>query len=178
MVLFALCITAFAGCKATPAEAKPARENSERVTGATLTRGQTQSPDEDAVILLWEQHWTLEKDGTGHRCDPQRLKLFNRRPIRSVADPRLDFVEGQDKLVIHKAQTILPDGTIMPVPDYSFNIAAPNDVAGWPEYAGWQQQIVSFSGIEPGVVLELDYEVTTPAGVLPWLEADLRLLEE
>ncbi len=178
IVLFALCTAAVAGCEATPAQATPARENSERVTGATLTRGQTQSPDEDAVILLWDQRWTLEKDGTVHRRVHQRLRLLNRRPIRSVADPRLDFVEGQDKLVIHKAQTILPDGKIMPVPDYSFNIAAPNDVAGWPEYAGWQQQIVSFSGIEPGVVLELDYEVITPAGVLPWLEADLRLLEE
>ncbi|MBU0717147.1 MAG: DUF3857 domain-containing protein, partial [Planctomycetes bacterium] len=87
-------------------------------------------------------------------------------------------VNGQDKLIIHQAQTTLPDGTVLPVPDYSFNIAAPDDVSGWPEYADWQQQVVCFSGIEDGVVLELDYEVVTPRGVLPWIEADVRLDHE
>ena len=30
--------------------------------------------------------------------------------------------------------------TILPVPDYSFNLAAPDDVSGWPQYADWQQK--------------------------------------
>lgn len=120
----------------------------------------------------------MEKDGTVHRRDHQWIKLLNSRPIWRVADPRIDFVHGQDKLIIHTAQTHLPDGKILPVPDYSFNIAGPDDVAGWPQYAGWQQQIVCFSGIENNVVLELDYEIVTPSGVLPWIEADLRLHED
>jgi len=140
--------------------------------------GAAQFPDDDAVILRWAQHWTLQRDGTVHRRDHRWLKLLNRRPIRRVGDPRLDFVHGQDKLVVHAARTHLPNGEILRVPDYSFNIAAPNDVAGWPEYANWQQQIVSFSGIETNAVIELDYEVVTPAGVLPWVEADLRLNED
>ena len=53
-----------------------------------------------------------------------------------------------------------------------------DDVAGWPEYSDWQEIVVSFSGIEPGVVLELDYEIITPAGVLPWIDADIRLDNE
>ncbi|UCC29408.1 MAG: DUF3857 domain-containing protein [Phycisphaerales bacterium] len=143
-----------------------------------LSIGAAQFPDDDAVILRWVQRWTLQRDGTVHRRDHRWLKLLNRRPIRRFGDPRLDFVHGQDKLVVHTARTHLPDGEILRVPKYSFNLAAPNDVAGWPEYANWQQQIVSFSGIETNAVLELDYEVVTPAGVLPWVEADLRLNED
>lgn len=143
-----------------------------------LSIGAAQFPDDDAVILRWVQRWTLQRDGTVHRRDHQWLKLLNRRPIRRVGDPRLDFVHGQDKLVVHTARTHLPNGEILRVPEYSFNFAAPNDVAGWPEYANWQQQIVSFSGIETNAVLELDYEVVTPPGVLPWVEADLRLNED
>jgi hypothetical protein len=120
----------------------------------------------------------VERDGTVHRRDHQWLKLLNSRPIRRVADPRIDFAAGRDELIIHTARTHLPNGEILPVPDYSFNIAGPNDLAGWPEYAEWQQQIVSFSGIEDNVVLEMDYEIVTPPGVLPWIEADVRLNDD
>ncbi|MCH8949881.1 MAG: DUF3857 domain-containing protein, partial [Chloroflexi bacterium] len=132
-------------------------------------------PGEDAIILRWEQHWTLEKDGTVRRRDHRWVKLLNSRPIRRYADPRVDFVSGEEKLIIHTAQTHLPDGTILPVPDYSFNASAPGDVGRWPGYADWQQKVISFSGIEDGAVVELDYEVVTPPGVLPWIQADLRL---
>lgn len=137
--------------------------------------GAAQFPDDDAIVLRWEQQWILEKAGTVHRRDHQWIKLLNGRPIGRVADPRIDFVNGRDELIIHTARTHLPDGTVLPVPDYSFNIAGPDDVAGWPEYGNWQQQVVSFSGIQDDAVVELDYEVVTPAGVLPWVEADLRL---
>ena len=90
----------------------------------------------------------------------------------------MDFCDGTDKLTIHTAQTTLPNGTVMPVPKYSFNLAAPEDVGGWPEYAGWQQQVICFSGIEDGCVVELDYEVATKPGVIPWLQGDLRISDE
>ena len=143
-----------------------------------LSVGVAQYPDDDAIILRWEQHWTLEADGTVHRRDHQWLKLLNSRPIRRAGDPRIDFAAGRDQLIIHTAQTHLPDGTVLPVPDYSFNLAGPDDVAGWPEYAEWQQMVVSFSGIEKDAVVELDYEIVTPAGVLPWIEGDLRIFDE
>ena len=147
---------------------------SERVS-PDLSISAARFPGSDAIILRWEQHWTLERDGAVHRRDHKWIKLLNSRPIRRVADPRLDFVHGQDELIIHTAQTHLPNGEILPVPDYSFNYVGPDDVAGWPEYADWQQMVICFGGIENGAVLELDYEVVTPAGVLPWIEADLRL---
>ena len=134
-----------------------------------------QYPDDDAVIVRWEQAWTWTPNGALTRRDHQWIKLFNSRPIDAVADPRIHYNKSEDTVTIHTAQTHLPDGGTIAVPDYSYNIAAPNDLSGWPAYAEWQDQIVSFSGIQDNAVTELDYEVTTKPGVLPWISEDLRI---
>ncbi|MFH0980170.1 MAG: DUF3857 domain-containing protein [Planctomycetota bacterium] len=147
-------------------------------TAPDLSIGAEQFPEDDAVLLRWEHHWTLRPDGSVSRREHRWVKLLNSRPIGRFADPRLDFCAGEDELKVHTAQSILPDGRTMPVPSYSFNLAGPDDVGGWSEYAAWQQQVICFSGIENDVVLELDYEVITRPGVLPWISAELRLDDE
>ncbi len=132
-------------------------------------------PEAGAVILNWEQDWTLLDDGRIRRREHKLIKLLERRAIRAVADPRIDFCDAREQLTIHKAQTILQNGEIVPVPEYSFNLAAANDVSGWPEYACWRQQVVSFSAVESGVVLELEYEIITNKKEAPWLAVDLKL---
>jgi hypothetical protein len=170
----ALLMSASMACHAPAVGAQPAGA----VAAPDFSLSDSRFAADDAVILRRVQHWTLDPDGTLHRRDHQWVRLHNSRPIRRYGDPRIDFVHGRDELIIHTAQSHLPDGTVLPVPDYSFNTAAPGDVGRWPEYADWQQRIVSFSGIEDNVVLELDYEIVTPAGSVPWVEADLRLNDD
>ena len=74
----------------------------------------SQYSSHDAVILRWVQHWTLDRDGTLHRRNHQWVRLHNSRPIRRYGDPRIDFVHGRDELIIHTAQSHLPDGTVLP----------------------------------------------------------------
>ncbi len=140
--------------------------------------GIQQYPNDDAIILRWDQSWAWDSDGTAHRRDHKWIKLLNSRPIRTAADPRIDYHAKEDQLIVHKAQTTLSDGRAIPVPPYAINETSPDDVAGWPVFADWRQRVVSFSGIEDNCVLELDYEIVTKAGVLPWLSADLRLDDE
>ena len=156
----------------------PAQNPPAKAVAPDMKIGAKEFPNDDAVILRWEQQWTLDKDGTVRRRDHQWAKLLNHRAIGRFGDQRIDFCDGQDKLTIHTAQTILPNGEVLPVPKYSFNLAAPEDVGGWPEYAAWQQQVICFSGIEDGCVIELDYEVATKAGQLPWLQGDVRISDE
>lgn len=140
--------------------------------------GAKEYPDADAIILRWEQSWTMQKDGTVSYRDHRWVKLLNSRALGAFADPRIDYCVGQDELRIHVAQTTLPDGRVIPVPPYAFNVAGPDDVSGWVEYKDWQQKVVSFSGIEDGCVVELDYEIVTRPGILPWLEAEVRLHDD
>lgn len=134
-------------------------------------------PQDDGVVLKWVQHYTWEKDGTVRVRNHRLFKFLNRKPIRSEADPRVAYNLDEEELKIHTARTHLPDGKVLDVPEYSFNPAGPDDVAGWPAYAGWRDMVISFSGIVEGCAIELDYEIVTKPGVLPWLEADLCLAE-
>ena len=135
-------------------------------------------PQEDAVFLRFAQHWTLERDGSTRYREQWAVKLRNNRPLDRFADPRISHLRDDDKVILHEAQTVLPDGSTLEVPDYGRNYAASDALAGWPLYAGWQDLIVSFSGIEAGVVLKLDYEVVSPAGTSPWLDGLVRLNDE
>ena len=153
------------GCQAAQAAAQP--------TPGAAQRAEAAAPD--AVIQLWEQQWTLEPDGTLRRREHKKIQMVTTRLERLLGDPRLDHCSGTDELIIHTAQTIRPDGTVQPVPAYAINLVGPDDVAGWPAYRDWRQTVISSVGIEPGAVVELDYEVVTRAGVVPWLEADLNL---
>jgi len=152
-------------------------QSQSEVVGASRRDGADRFPNDDAVFLRYAQDWTLDRDGAVHYREQWSVKLRNNRPIDRFGDPRIAHLRGDDTLVIREAKAVLLDGSVLKVPDYSLNLAATDAVAGWPEYSGWQDMIVSFSGIEPGVVLHLDYEVISPAGTLPWLEGQVRLTD-
>jgi Domain of Unknown Function with PDB structure (DUF3857) len=129
----------------------------------------------DATILYRELTFTVDKDGSVTRREHQRVRLDSRRAISAFADPRIPYREGRDEVVIEKAVTHTADGGIVPVPEYSLNVATPGDIAGWPRYAKWRERIVSFSGIEEGVVLELAFSVKEGASGPTRLSRDLRI---
>ena len=60
-------------------------------------------PEAGAVILSWDQDWTLLDDGRIRRREHKLIKLLKRRAIRAVADPRIDFCDGREQLTIHLA---------------------------------------------------------------------------
>ncbi len=116
-------------------------------------------PDADAVILAWDQSFTVRADGSRVRRERRLVLLRNSRPIGRHADPRIDWREGRDEVVIHAARTHLPTGAVLDVPAYGIVTASPGDTASWPAFADFRQTVVTFVGIEPGAVLEFDYEV-------------------
>lgn len=167
--LFAILVAISCGCSSATLAAGISADDADK--GA---RSAT-SAKPDAEFLLWSQHWTLNEDKSTSYREHWQVRINDGRAIGRFGDPRISHVKGSDKLTIHKAQTTLPNGEVLPVPDYSFNIAATDEVAGWPEYADWQDMIVSFSGIENGAVVELDYEIVSPAGTWPWFDGLVRL---
>ncbi|MCU0728403.1 MAG: DUF3857 domain-containing protein, partial [Planctomycetes bacterium] len=82
-----------------------------------------------------------------------------------------------ERLTIHAARTWLPGGGTLDVPRYAVNLASPGDVAGWPAFAEWRQTIVSFMGLAPGAVVELDFEIAEAPGATPFSSGELRVGE-
>ena len=151
----------------------PALAQADVPAGFNVT--QKDYPQADAVILLLERDYKLEKDRSIRYHEHKWIKMFHKRVYRTLGDPRIDYQTGTDDMKIITAQTHLPDGTKVPVPDYSFNRVGADDVAGWPIYADWEQMVVSLSGLMPGAVSELEHVKVTRPGVERYLAADLRL---
>ena len=129
----------------------------------------------DAVFDLWEQHWTLNADGSTIYREKTHTRLNSDRTYRVFGDPRIAFNKATDTVEVLQARTRLPDGTYVELADYSTVEVAPDDTAGWPAFGNLTQMVLVMGGIEPGCVLELDHQITTKAGTHPYLAADLRI---
>ncbi len=129
----------------------------------------------DAVIELWEQHWTLNADGSTVYHEKKHVQLNNERAYGEFADPRITHRADLEQLEVLVARTKLADGRYLDLPDYAWNEVGPDPSAGWPAYANLWQGLLVMSGIEPGCVVELEYRLTSQPGTRPYLAADLRV---
>lgn len=135
--------------------------------------------DADAVILRWEQTWSgPDADRTTRYHELKHVLIQSDRALRAFADPRITYNKDFESIKIIHARTVCPDGRVVGVPEYSRNEVSPRSTAGWPGFASIRQMVISFGGIEPGAVLELEWERTTAAGMRRYLEVDARLNED
>jgi len=137
--------------------------------------GQADFPNEDAVVLKHLQKWTLQADGRLVHEEHRFVQLLNDRAWRRYSDPRVDYLEGQEKVELLAARTHLPDGRTLEVPEYAINIVSPSGVSKWPALADWREVVYTFSGVQNDAVLELHYRRTSSPGVHRWVTADLRI---
>lgn len=142
------------------------------VAGAESPKPLTQEPADDAVILLWEDAVTLVPEGGYTWSVKKHVRVNNDRSYGPFADPRITYNTDFQSVRITTARTRCPGGRIVDVPKYSRNEVAPQETAGWPALAGIRQIVVSFSAIEPGAILELEFEIESKRGALPFDEFD------
>ncbi len=129
----------------------------------------------DAVIDLWQQSWTLNDNGSATYHFKQHVRLNNDRSYDEFADPRITYNTETDQLDVIVARVKIPDGSYKQLADYSHVLVSPDGPAGWPEFSTIRQHLLVMNGIEPGCVVELEYKITTQAGVRPYMAADVRL---
>ena len=132
----------------------------------------------DAVYELWEQHWTLNEDGTLVYRERTHVQLNSDRTYRTFADPRITYDSWTQELEVLEARTRLPDGSYVGLPDYSAVEVAPDAAAGWPAFGGLRQRVLVMSGIEPGCIIEIEHQITSKPTGQPFLAADLHIDDE
>lgn len=140
--------------------------------------GEDRFPDADAVVLRHEQTFTLDADRTIRVKEHKWIKMLSSRATRRLADPRIDFRDGDERITILTARTHTPNGDVIDVPDYSRNLVSPFGVANEPAFSAHRQWVVSFSGVQDGAIYELEYERVRNPQELPWMSADLRLADD
>lgn len=129
----------------------------------------------DAIIELWEQHWTLNSDGSTVYYEKQHVRINSERAYAPFADRHITYHADTDELEILTARTRLPDGRYRELPPYARAQISPDGPAGKPAFAGLRQQVLVMPGIEAGCVLEVEYRITTRPGARHGLAGELRL---
>jgi hypothetical protein len=132
-------------------------------------------PPPDATIELWEQHWTLNDDGSTVYYEKQHVRIRGDRAYGEFADRRITHHVDTDQLEVLTARTRLPDGSYRELPPYARVQASPGGPAGKPAFASIRQEVLVMPGIEAGCVLEVEYRITTKPGARPYLAGDVRL---
>ncbi len=143
------------------------------LTGAAASDGPDAPPD--AIIELWEQHWTLNDDESTVYYEKQHVRIHNERAYGEFADRRITCHADTDELKILTARTRLPDGRYRELPPYARAQTTPVGPAGKPAFAGIRQEVLVMPGLEAGCVLEVEYRITTKPGARPYLAGDVRL---
>jgi len=131
----------------------------------------------DAVILRWEQSWSKTDDGSVKRHEIKHVLLRDARAYRAFADQRLTCNTDYQTVKVLTARTVCPDGRVVEIPDYGRNVVSPGATAGWPDFASIQETVYSFSGIEPGAILEFEWEMTTKPGLQRYAEVECRVYD-
>ncbi|MBI5762921.1 MAG: DUF3857 domain-containing protein [Planctomycetes bacterium] len=127
------------------------------------------------MISLWEDAVAPVPEGGYTWSVKKHVRVNNDRSYGAFADPRITYNADYQTVKIMTARTRCPDGRVVEVPKYSRNEVAPHETAGWPALAAIRQIVVSFSAIEPGAVLELEYEIVSKRGALPFDEFDFQI---
>lgn len=142
--------------------------------GVATADDSTSAPP-DAVIELWEQHWTLNSDGSTEFYEKKHVRLNNDRVYGEFADPRITYNTATQKLEVINARVQRPDGTYRALANYSYVQTSPNSTSGWPAFAPIQQQVLVMGGIEEGCLVELEYRISGDSGGRDFFAGDIRL---
>lgn len=134
--------------------------------------------DADAIILSWDQKWFVAGDGAMTQHESKRVLIKHDRAVGAFADPRITYNKDWQTVKVITARTLTPDGRVLDVPSYSRNTVAPGESAGWPAFAAIEQIVLTYSAVEPGAILELEWErVTKPNMKRGMANANLRIAE-
>ena len=122
-------------------------------------------PQAGAVVLLDERVVTLDPQGRTTTEGHLLIKVLQDRAMRQLSDQRIAFRGDTQSCEVLVAATHLPGGaTQAPEANGIMEVSDP-EAAAAPFYSSARLKVVSFPGVQPGAVMELQYRVRPLPGV-------------
>lgn len=132
----------------------------------------------DAVYKSIKKIYTLNDNGSINYQYQHQLKYITHNSFnRLFGESFIVYNPEQQELKINKAETKMADGKIISTPDNAFNEILPQFAAGVPAYNHLREMVVTHTALEPGCVVNFDYEVLSKTNYLPYLSENIILQE-
>ncbi len=168
MTLLSIAAAALIAASAFGLAPPPAGSAPVPAAGTGWKEMQLRYPDADAVVLYDSLVVTLDGADRVSRRYHRAVMLFTDNAINRYGDPRLLFNAATQDLAILAARVRMRDGTIVDAQKNAFNQTTPFSLDLTPDYADWQETVVTLMGVEKGCVAELHYTIADKSAS-PWL---------
>ena len=134
--------------------------------------------ENDAVYKSIRKTYTLNTDGSINYQYQHQLKYLTHYSFnRLYGESFIVYNPNQQELKINKAETKMADGKIVPSPENAFNEVLPRFAAGASAFNHLREMVVTHTGLEPGCVVDFDYEINSKAGYFPFFNENIILQE-
>jgi hypothetical protein len=126
--------------------------------------------DADALYKKIVITYTLNDDGSinyhyKHELDLYSYYAFN----RLYGETFIIYNPEYQELKINNSVTTMSDGKKVPSPDNAFNEVLPRMASGAPPYSHLREMVVTHTGLEKNSTINLDYEIKSEKGFMPFL---------
>lgn len=126
-------------------------------------------PNAGADLLYSYSYVEFKEDGTSVTRNLDRIKIFNERG-RNFASKSISYREGYQKINILFANTIKPDGKIIPI--NKNDILDSSEYAGYEFYTDIKVKKFTMPAVEDGCIIEIAYEIENLKPILSMDFAD------
>lgn len=132
----------------------------------------------DAVFKSIKKTFELKTDGSVVYKYQHKLKYITHLSFnRLYGETFIIYNPLHQEIKFNKVETTMADGKIIVAPENAFNEVLPRFAAGAPAFNHLREMVVTHTGLELGCVVNLDYEVHSKAGYLPFLNENSVLQE-
>ncbi len=159
MAMLAIAAAALIAAPAFGSAPAPAGSAQAPAGGTGWKEMQIRYRDADAVVLYDSLVVTLDDAGRISKRRHIAAMLFTDNAINRYGDPRILFDAATQDLTILAARVRMRDGAIVDAQKNALNRTTPFALDLTPDYADWQETVVTLMGIEKGCVAELHYVI-------------------
>ncbi|RPH28637.1 MAG: DUF3857 domain-containing protein [Bacteroidales bacterium] len=132
----------------------------------------------DAVYLKQVKEYTLNPDGSYSYHYYHKLQYNTYQAInRFYGETFVVYNPQYQTLKVNKSETKMADGKKVKSPENAFNEVLPFSAADAPAYNHLREMVITHVGLERGAVVELDYEIQTKHGFMPFFFDRVNLCE-
>lgn len=132
----------------------------------------------DAVYLKQVKEYTLNPDGSTTYHYYHKLLYNSYQAInRYYGETFVVYNPKYQTLKVNKSETKMADGKVVKSPDNAYNEVLPGPAADAPAYNNLREMVITHVGLERGAVVELDYEIQTQNGFMPYFFDRVNLCE-